>query len=196
VTDAVVRRPRLWRLFRGPIQRQFDRLAPHWDSMRSPDHLASFERALEALPTPPHRVLDLGTGTGAGALAIARMFPEADIVGADVAPGMLAEARRKTPTELRQRVRFEEADAAALPYGDASFDLVGLANMIPFFDELARVVAPGGHVVFSFSSGPQTPIYVSPERLRAELARREFTDFAEFASGPSTALLARKVDRP
>ena len=38
--------------------------------------------------------------------------------------------------------------------------------MIPFFDELARVTAPGGYVVFSFSTGPETPIWVSSERLR------------------------------
>jgi hypothetical protein len=64
--------------------------------------------------------------------------------------------------------------------------------MIPFFDELTRVVAPGGRVVFGFSAGPATPIYVPAERLRAELARRGFTDFAEVAAGPGTALLARK----
>ena len=55
--------------------------------------------------------------------------------------------------------------------------------MIPFFDELARVVAPGGAVVFSFSGGAETPIYVPPERLRTELGRRGFADFAEFSAG-------------
>ena len=57
-------------------------------------------------------------------------------------------------------MRFEAADAEQLPYPDGSFDLVSLANMIPFFEELARVTAPGGAVVFSFSAGPETPIYV------------------------------------
>ena len=64
--------------------------------------------------------------------------------------------------------------------------------MIPFFDELARVVAPGGWVLFAFSAGPETPIYVPPERLRAELSVRGFMDFAEFAAGNGTALVARK----
>ena len=64
--------------------------------------------------------------------------------------------------------------------------------MIPFFDELARVTAPGGAVVFSFSGGAETPIYVSSERLRSELGRRNFADFAEFSVGRGTALLARK----
>ena len=194
-TNVVVRRPRLWRLFRGTMRLQFDRLAPVWDSMRDPDHLASFERAIDAIDQPPARVLDLGTGTGAGALAIARRFPEAEVVGVDISERMLEEARQKTPPELMGRVRYESADAARLPFPDGSFQLVSLANMIPFFDELARIVAPAGTVVFSFSGGPETPIWVPPERLRAELGRRGFSDFADFEAGPGTSFLARKGAR-
>ena len=80
-TNAVVRRPGLWRLFRGPLRRQFDRLAPRWDEIRTPDHLAAFERALERVEPQPRRALDLGTGTGDGAFAVARRFPEAEVVG-------------------------------------------------------------------------------------------------------------------
>lgn len=192
VTDVVVRRPALWRLFRPLTRWQFDRAAPRWDQMRSPGAFGSYEAALEALEPPPRRALDLGTGTGRGAFAIATRFPEAEVVGADIAEEMLSEARRLTPAELADRVRFEAADGAALPYQDGAFDLVGLGNMIPFFDELARVVAPGGAVLVSFSAGPQTPIYVPAERLRSELARRGFADFADFSAGNGTALLARK----
>jgi hypothetical protein len=67
--------------------------------------------------------------------------------------------------------------------------------MIPFFDELARVVAPGGQLLFAFSGGAETPIYVPPERLRNELGRRGFTEFAEFEAGRGNALLARKAAR-
>ena len=164
--------------------------------MRDPTHLAPYEAALAAVDPAPARALDLGTGTGQGAFAIAGRFPDAEVVGVDLADAMLAEARRKAPAELAERVRFENGDASALPFPDASFDLVAHANMIPFFDELARVLAPGGQAVFAFSLGPGTPIYVPPERLRRELARRGFTEFAEFAAGKGTALLARKGDRP
>jgi len=64
--------------------------------------------------------------------------------------------------------------------------------MIPFFDEIARVLRPGGHVLFAFSSGAETPIYVPPARLRAELERRGFSGFAYFSPGRGTALVARK----
>jgi ubiquinone/menaquinone biosynthesis C-methylase UbiE len=194
-TNAVLRSPRLWRLFRPLVRKQFDAIAGSWDTMRDPTHLAPYEAALAALEPAPDRALDLGTGTGQGAYAIARRFPRAEVVGVDLADAMLAEARRKTPTELGERLRFESGDASALPFADGSFDLVAHANMIPFFDELARVLAPGGQAVFAFSLGPGTPIYVTPERLREELGRRGFAEFAEFDAGKGTALLARKGQR-
>jgi ubiquinone/menaquinone biosynthesis C-methylase UbiE len=194
-TNQVVRRPWAWRVLRGATRLQFNRIAPSWDERRSPEAFASLQAALDSIETPPKRVLDLGTGTGRAAFILARRYPEADVVGADLAGEMLVEARERTPPELADRVRFEEADAERLPYPDASFDLVSLANMIPFFDELARVTAPGGTVVFSFSGGAETPIYVPSDVLRRQLSKRGFTDFAEFAAGTGTALTARKADR-
>ncbi|MDQ2969401.1 MAG: class I SAM-dependent methyltransferase [Actinomycetota bacterium] len=194
-TDAVLRSPRLWRFFRPFVRKQFDAIAGTWDTMRDPAHLAPYEAAVAAVDPAPERALDLGTGTGQGAFAIARRFPRAEVVGVDLADAMLAEARRKTPAELAERVRFENGDASALPFADGSFDLVAHANMIPFFDELARVLAPGGQAVFAFSFGPDTPIYVAPGRLREELRRRGFTEIADFAAGKGTALLARKGNR-
>ena len=191
-TNQVVRRPRVWPLFRWLTRRQFDRVAPSWDEMRAPEAFASLEAALVAVEEEPRRILDLGTGTGKAAFLLARRYPQADVVGVDLSPAMLAEARALTPPELVERVRFEEADAERLPYPDASFDLVSLANMIPFFPELERVTRPGGAVVFSFSGGADTPIYVPPEVLRRELGKRGFSDFADFAAGNGTALLARK----
>jgi ubiquinone/menaquinone biosynthesis C-methylase UbiE len=192
-TNQVVRWPRAWPLFRRLTRAQFNRMAPVWDEMRSTDAFAPIEVALDSLDQAPKRVLDLGTGTGRAAFLIARRYPEAEVVGADLAADMLAEARRLTPPELADRVRFEEADAEKLPYADGAFELVSLANMIPFFDELARVTAPRGAVVFSFSAGEQTPIYVPPEVLKSQLSTRGFSDFAEFAAGNGTSLLARKT---
>jgi ubiquinone/menaquinone biosynthesis C-methylase UbiE len=191
-TDVSVRWPRLWVVFRPLVRWEFDRIAPVWGQMRSADAFDSLKAALDALHRPPRRTLDLGTGTGQAAFVIAERFPETEVVGADLAPDMLAAAREATPAQLADRVRFELADASRLPYDDGSFDLVTLANMIPFFDELARVTAPEGVVVFSFSGGAETPIYVPFDRLRAELTSRGFADFADFSVGRGTALLARK----
>jgi hypothetical protein len=65
--------------------------------------------------------------------------------------------------------------------------------MIPFFDELDRVLAPGGSLLVGFSEGVRTPIWVPTERLRAELVHRGFTHFADFAVGAAPCLLARRA---
>lgn len=189
VTDVVVRRPMFWRLFRRPLRSQFDKLAPAWDSMRRPDTLAPVEAALDRLDAQPRRVLDLGTGTGAVVRLVAARYPDAEIVGADISAQMIEEARRLTESP---RVAYEVADAQRLPFADASFDLITLGNMIPFFDELARVAAPGGCVLVAYSAGAETPIYVSSARLRDELGRRGFAEFAELFAGRGTAFLATK----
>jgi SAM-dependent methyltransferase len=186
-TNAVVRWPRLWPVFRPLIRRQFDRIAPEWAAIRRPDTTAPYEAALDRIDGRVEQALDVGTGTGIGATEIAKRFPDAEVVGVDVAPAMLAEARKSAPG-----ISFVEGDASRLPFGDAEFDLVAHANMIPFLDETARVLRPGGWTLFAFSSGPTTPIYVAPDRLRRELERRGFTDFAEIAAGRGTAVLARR----
>jgi SAM-dependent methyltransferase len=187
VTNVVVRVPGAWRLFRRPLTRGFDRLAPSWEGRVSDEGLRPLRAALASLPTAPARVLDLGTGTGRAARELAERWPSAEVVGVDASAGMLEEARR-----LGGRVRYERADAASLPYAEGAFELVTLNNMIPFFDELARVTAPGGHVVVAFGMGERTPIYVPLDRVRVELERRGFTHIANFAEGGGTALLARK----
>ena len=189
-TNVAVRFPRLWPLVRPLVRKQFDVLAPVWDSMRSPDAFAPVVAALATLDGPVETALDVGTGTGSAALLIAERFPEARVVGVDIAPEMVERAKEKAGGS--QNISFEHGDASALPYVDASFDLVTAANMIPFFDELARVVRRGGSLVLAFSLGPQTPIYVPGDRIRKELAARGFTDFAEIEAGRGSAFVARK----
>jgi SAM-dependent methyltransferase len=187
-TRAVVANPRLWPVFRRLIRFQFDALAPSWEGRRGPESLESLEAALDRLEAEPKRILDLGTGTGFAARHLAERYPRAEVVGVDLSPAMVAEARRLSPPT----VAYEVADAEHLPYESGSFDLVVLLNMIPFFDELARITAPGGAIVFASSSGPETPIHVPPETLRAELAPRGFASFEEVARGEGTALVARR----
>lgn len=165
-------------------------MAPVWEEMRREDGLDPYAAALERIPEPVADALDLGTGTGAGARALKRRFGDARVVGADVSPAMLAEARKHAP-----ELEFVQGDAAQLPFADASFDVVAQNNMIPFPDELARVLRPGGWAVLAFSSGPETPIWVEPPVLKRELERRGFTDFAEIAAARGVAVLARRAER-
>jgi release factor glutamine methyltransferase len=78
-----------------------------------------------ALERRPGRVLDVGTGSGAIALAVADELPEAAVVATDTSPGALEVARANAERlGLAERVRFEAGTVPA----EESFDLV-LANL-------------------------------------------------------------------
>ena len=109
------------------------------------------------------------------------------MTGVDPSPGMIAEARRLAA----RRERYDVADASALPFADASFDLVTLNNMIPFFDELARVTAPGGAVRLPTRVGARN---ADLGAARAASARARATGFRTcgLPVGAGVALLARR----
>src|SRR2546423_14915322 len=67
------------------------------------------------------RVLDVACGSGNAAIAAARRF--ADVVGVDYVPELLAHGRERAAAEGLE-VEFVDGDAQALPFDDASFDVV------------------------------------------------------------------------
>jgi SAM-dependent methyltransferase len=102
---------------------------------------------------PGTRVLDVATG--AGQLAIPAARAGAHVTGVDIATNSLEQARARARAEGLD-ARFDEGDAEALPYEDASFDLaVSLigAMFAPRPErvaaELLRVVRPGGRIVMA-----------------------------------------------
>ena len=102
---------------------------------------------------PGERVLDLATGTGI--TAIAARERGANVTGVDLTPELLVVARKKAEDEGFGDIDFREGDAEALPFADASFDVV-LSTCGHMFApdqpkvaaELARVTRPRGRVVF------------------------------------------------
>ena len=111
----------------------------------------------------PYRILDLATGSGDLALTIAKKLPATEITGVDFCAEMLAQAQAKGLT------RTVVADALELPFAAATFDVVtvafGLRNMADWpaaLAEMARVLAPGGHLLvldFSLPHGRFRPVY-------------------------------------
>ena len=101
-------------------------------------------------PAPGLRWLDSATGTGETAKRAARAG--ADVVGVDIAPALIETAAREAEEEGLQ-IQFDVGDAEALPYEDASFDVVSSSCGVMFAPdhgavagELARVCKPGGRV--------------------------------------------------
>jgi len=99
---------------------------------------------------PGSSVLDVATGTGHVALAAARRF--CDATGLDYVPSLLDVARRRANAE-GLAVTWEEGDAEALPFTDASFDYVLSAIGVMFTadharaaSELVRVCRRGGTI--------------------------------------------------
>lgn len=109
-----------------------------------------------ALPTGA-RVIDLGSGSGMDCLLAARRVgPQGEVIGFDMTDAMLDKARAGAEAAGMKHVRFEKADISQLPLEDASVDVAisnGVINLSPdkqqVFNELYRVVRPGGRVQFS-----------------------------------------------
>lgn len=102
------------------------------------------------VPQPDERWLDVATGTGAVALLAARAG--AAVTGLDLSPDLIETAKGKAAAEGLE-IDFEAGDAEALPYDDASFDVVSSAIGTQFAPdhaavarELARVCRPGGRL--------------------------------------------------
>src|SRR5882757_5848992 len=81
------------------------------------------EEPIAARHPPTGVVLDLGCGTGEITARFAERFPQASFVGVDLEEPHLERARARCAA-FGSRVRFEVADAMALPYDDATLDLV------------------------------------------------------------------------
>jgi len=146
----------------GRVRRSFGRAARDYDAaavLQSRVRAELLDR-LEVVRLEPAVVLDLGAGTGHASLALKRRYRGAQVVALDLAPGMLQEAGRRQT--LLRRFRRVCADAAALPLGTASVDLVFSNLMLQWcndpdavFRECRRVLKPGGLLTFT-TFGPDT----------------------------------------
>jgi SAM-dependent methyltransferase len=144
-------------------------------------------------PQPGLRWLDVGCGNGAFSQLIAEQCEPLSLVGIDPSDAQLTFARQH---RLLQSAEFVNADAMALPFADAAFDLAVMPLVIFFVPEpakgvaeMARVVAPGGTVAayawdmegggFPYRDvtetlsaiGRSTPMPPSPEASRLEALR-------------------------
>lgn len=142
------------------IAQSFSRAASTYDSV------AQLQRDVgtELLQKLPHelsvnsRILDLGSGTGFFTHKLAQQYPQSQVLGLDLAEGMLQFSRQSTP----EKIQWLCSDAESLPLADNSIDLIfsSLAiqwcnNLPQLMRELNRVLTPGGKM-FIATLGPAT----------------------------------------
>jgi ubiquinone/menaquinone biosynthesis C-methylase UbiE len=145
---------------------RFNRLTPLFDFVAA---VAVRDRAIKrrvlahAAIAGGEEVLDVGCGTGTLAVAAARAAPDVRVTGLDADPSILARARKKAAAAGLE-IGFDEGMSIALPYGDASFDLVLSTLLFHHLPddakrqtaaELVRVLRPGGRLVVGDLGRPQ-----------------------------------------
>lgn len=166
-------------------------LAHFYDAVTAP--IRGLRRTVASMvdPGPGSRVLDVATGTGAQAFAFAEKGRE--VVGIDLSESMLRIARRKNRFPA---VTFQQADATALPFEDASFDAscvsFALHEMPPSIRErvareMARVTRPGGSVTVVDYALPRNQVTSSLVLHIVKLYERDH--YASFVRSDVVALL-------
>jgi len=156
-------------LFAGSIPALYhDHLGPLLFEPYAQD-LASRAAALR-----PRRILETAAGTGIVTEALLGAIPDAGIVATDLNQAMLdvAAARIRSP-----RVEFRQADAQALPFADAGFDVLVCQFGVMFFPdrigayrEARRMLAPGGIFLFNvWDSLDENPVSKAVAETVADL---------------------------
>ena len=153
------------RLAEPQVQAMFDRIARVYDPMNAVMSAGMHQRWRERAAdltglAPGDRALDVATGTGDLAVLLdRRVGPGGEVVGIDFAEAMLARARLKAPG-----VRFTQANALDLPFGDGRFDAVtvgfgarNFSDLEAGLAEMVRVGRPGGRVVVLEITTPTRP---------------------------------------
>lgn len=113
-------------------------------------------------PAPVGRVLDVATGPGFTALAFAGRA--GFVLGLDLTPAMLVQARRARDDAALANLHFALGEATALPVGSGAFDVATCGNAIHHFAaplpplrELRRACRPGGLVAISDLASDEDP---------------------------------------
>ncbi len=113
-------------------------------------------RALGPYLARARRILDLGCGNGRYLAEFASMAADRTVIGADLLPEMLAEARRRAGG-ITGLVRV---DASRTPFRDASLDFIFASHVLPFVADieaavtrLARCLCAGGVLVATVGQG-------------------------------------------
>jgi ubiquinone/menaquinone biosynthesis C-methylase UbiE len=138
------------KMFGGSIPENYDR---HMVPLIFAPYAADMAQRIASLS--PNAVLEIAAGSGAVTRALApRLSPGASYIVTDLNQPMLDYAASRQPPD--PRIKWRQADALALPFENAAFDLVCCQFGAMFFPdrvsgyrEARRVLKPGGHFIFN-----------------------------------------------
>jgi demethylmenaquinone methyltransferase / 2-methoxy-6-polyprenyl-1,4-benzoquinol methylase len=157
---------------REQVEHMFDAISPKYDLLNRVFSLGidqGWRRKVIRLvknETVDH-LLDVATGTADLAILAARKGAARQVTGVDISEGMLAQGRLKVKDRtLSERVTLLQADSAALPFADGTFDAVTVAFGVRNFEdlergirEMLRVLKPNGRLfVLEFSKPRKAPM--------------------------------------
>lgn len=154
--------------------------AAYGEGFLSPGGAAEVGDIVAGLSLEGLSVLDFGCGVGGASLMLARDFGAGRVLGVDLEPGSLAQARERVAAAgFDGRVRFEQVEPGPLPLPEGSHDLAFSKDVIchipekaPVFAELCRVLRPGGLLACAdFATDPAR----DPAAFEAWLAGMEAT---------------------
>ncbi len=153
------------------VAKLFDGLAPEWNSRGTADKMEPLIDALDRggvsgkdeEKAGGNLCIEIGSGTGAGTRHLVGRF------GCLIALDLSIEMLRIAPAKLAPRVL---GDGSRLPIADARVDALVLVNAFLFPNEIDRVLAPQGELIWVSSLGDATPIYLSPAEVEAALPGR------------------------
>jgi SAM-dependent methyltransferase len=145
-----------------------------------------YEHVIDGTPLAGQRVLEVGSGRGGGSAHLAREHGPSAMVGIDASRRLVTWARAR---HAEPNLSFARGDAVALPFPDASFDVVVniesshcYPSRLRFFEEVSRVLRPHGRLLFA------DLIYPTPETDGPEGVERLFgqAGMRVVAGGPIT----------
>jgi len=137
------------------VRKTFTDFAPRYDATHAWRLLKRREARLALGVQPGDRLIEIACGTGLNLPHLRQLIGDrGSLIGVDLTPAMLDIARRQVARHRWKNVEVREADAAQLPFADASFDKAFCAfalNIIPEYEraiaEVRRVLVPGGRLV-------------------------------------------------
>jgi ubiquinone/menaquinone biosynthesis C-methylase UbiE len=162
--------------------------------------LARLSSHLKYLPLKPGMsVLDAGCGSGSMTRRIAAAESGATVVGVDLREPYLDFARRKAESENLTNATFENGDVRALPFPDATFDIVWHKYLLQWvgdpqaaMTEFARVTKPDGLIV-SCNFDSFGMIHEPPDPVIQPLAEHLFSQFADPFIGRRMARMSQEA---